>query len=179
MRIEIEIPKEFEQHFSQDKFKDSFERIMTDIEYDSLKNENYLCAGKYEHKIIGMLEKAFENSKKAYPVNEAVSQLEDYGNEEISYYRGTPYENCIRECVSKAIEITKSYKPDNSQMPDQTEYFYVWKADAENDGVYRFFNSEDTARTAFLESKTENKTFGIASFAKGELTPISVILSTL
>ena len=31
MRIEIEIPKEFESHFDQDKFKDSFERIMADI----------------------------------------------------------------------------------------------------------------------------------------------------
>ena len=28
MRIEIEIPKEFEKHFNEDKFKDSFERIM-------------------------------------------------------------------------------------------------------------------------------------------------------
>lgn len=177
MRIEIEIPKEFEEHFSQDKFKDSLERIMTDIEYDSLKNENYLCAGKYEHKIIGMLEKAFENSKKAYPVNEAVSQLEDYGNEEISYYRGTPYENCIRECVSKAIEIVKGGDV-TSTSPDK-KYFYVWEADAENDGIYRFFNSEDTAKAAFLESENKDKTFGIASFAKGELTPMSVILSTL
>ena len=31
MRIEIDIPKEFEEHFNQDKFKDSFERIMADI----------------------------------------------------------------------------------------------------------------------------------------------------
>lgn len=33
MRIEIEIPKEFEERFKQDKFKDSFERIMVDIEH--------------------------------------------------------------------------------------------------------------------------------------------------
>lgn len=31
MKIEIEIPKAFEKHFNQDKFKDSFERIMADI----------------------------------------------------------------------------------------------------------------------------------------------------
>ena len=37
MKIEIEIPKEFEEHFNNDKFKDSFERIMADIKY-SLKN---------------------------------------------------------------------------------------------------------------------------------------------
>ena len=38
MRIEIEIPKEFENHFNQDKFKDSLERIMADIEH-SLEND--------------------------------------------------------------------------------------------------------------------------------------------
>ena len=36
MKIEIEIPKEFEEHFKQDKFKDSLERIMADMcEHDS------------------------------------------------------------------------------------------------------------------------------------------------
>ena len=62
MRIEIEIPKEFERHFNQDKFKDSLERIMADIEH-SLENGDCLCAGRYEYETIEMLEKAFENSK--------------------------------------------------------------------------------------------------------------------
>ena len=62
MRIEIEIPKEFEKHFNQDKFKDSLERIMADIEH-SLENGDCLCAGSYEYETIEMLEKAFENSK--------------------------------------------------------------------------------------------------------------------
>ncbi len=59
MRIEIEIPKEFEEHFKQDKFKDSFERIMADIKY-SLENGDCLCAGRYEYEIIEMLQKAFD-----------------------------------------------------------------------------------------------------------------------
>ena len=62
MRIEIKIPKEFENHFNQDKFKDSFERIMADIER-SLENGDCLCAGRYEYETIEMLEKVFENSK--------------------------------------------------------------------------------------------------------------------
>ena len=37
MRIEIEILKEFENHFNQDKFKDSFERIMADMTMKLLK----------------------------------------------------------------------------------------------------------------------------------------------
>ena len=44
----------------------------------------------------------------AYSIDKVISQLEDYGNEEMDYYQDTPYENCIRECVSKAIEIVKS-----------------------------------------------------------------------
>ena len=58
MRIEIEIPKEFEEHFKQDKFKDSFERVQVD-----LKNfrEETLC-GKYERETIKMFENAFQNA---------------------------------------------------------------------------------------------------------------------
>lgn len=106
MRIEIEIPKEFEEHFNQDKFKNSLKRIMVDI-FHSLENGDCLCAGRYEYETIEMLEEALENSKLAYDVDEVISQLGDYGNEEIDYYRNTPYESCIRECISKAIEIIK------------------------------------------------------------------------
>ena len=74
MRIEIEIPKEFEEHFKQDKFKDSLERIMADIKY-SLENGDYLCC-KYEYETIEMLEKALENSKTIYDVDKVIKELE-------------------------------------------------------------------------------------------------------
>ena len=64
MKIEIDIPKEFEEHFNKDKFKDSFERIMVDI-WNLLENKNCLCADNYEYETIKMLEKALENSKSA------------------------------------------------------------------------------------------------------------------
>ena len=62
MKIEIEIPKEFEEHFIKDKFKDSFDRIMGDIYYYLHKGE-MTCAGLYEYETIEMLKKAFKNSK--------------------------------------------------------------------------------------------------------------------
>ena len=43
----------------------------------------------------------------AYDPDKVVEQLEDYGNEEMDYYRNTPYEKCIEECVHKAIDIVK------------------------------------------------------------------------
>lgn len=75
MRIEIEIPKEFEGHFKQDKFKDSFERIMADIKH-SLENGDCLCSGRYEYETIEMLERAFENSRQAYDIDKVVEELE-------------------------------------------------------------------------------------------------------
>ena len=55
-------------------------------------------------------------------LDKIISQLEDYGNEEIDYYRNTPYENCIRECVSKAIEIVKQ-----GSASDDTDAMCEWK----------------------------------------------------
>ena len=43
----------------------------------------------------------------AYDVDKVVEQLEDYGNEETHYYKNTPYEKCIEECIGKAIQIVK------------------------------------------------------------------------
>ena len=47
------------------------------------------------------------NQPTAYDTDKVVEQLEDYGNEEMCYYKNTPYEKCVEECVHKAIEIVK------------------------------------------------------------------------
>mgnify|MGYP000754226659 FL=1 len=44
----------------------------------------------------------------AFDVNSFVSQLEYLGNEECSYYEGTPYKGVIIECINKVLEIVKS-----------------------------------------------------------------------
>lgn len=43
----------------------------------------------------------------AYDQEKVVEQLEDYANEEMLYYKGTPYEKCIEVCIGKAIEIVQ------------------------------------------------------------------------
>ena len=108
MRIEIDIPKEFEEHFKQDKFKDSIERIMADI-WHYLEIGNCLCAGRYEYETIEMLEKALENSKLAYDIDKVVEELyekrteillsNDYECEIINYCLGN---------FDNAIEIVKA-----------------------------------------------------------------------
>lgn len=47
------------------------------------------------------------NMPTAYDPDKVVEQLEDYGNEEMCYYKNTPYEKCIEECIGKAIKIVK------------------------------------------------------------------------
>ena len=36
MKIEIDIPKEFEKDFNEDKFKDFFKRAITDLDNNSI-----------------------------------------------------------------------------------------------------------------------------------------------
>ena len=102
MRIEIEIPKEFEEHFKQNKFKDSLERIMVDI-FHSLENGDCLCAGRYEYETIKMLEEALENSKTAYDVDKVVEELE------MNKQNALEVEESIKEynVWNEAIEIVK------------------------------------------------------------------------
>lgn len=54
MKIEIEIPKEFEEHFNQDRFEDALQRLSADA---------HLLAGNYELETVAMLIKAFRNGK--------------------------------------------------------------------------------------------------------------------
>ena len=96
MRIEIDIPKEFEEHFNQDKFKDSFERIMADL-------KNCLCAGNYEYETIKMLEKAFEDSKSAYDIDKVVEKLKIIKEDALAEYNMGEYnlDNNIGNSISE------------------------------------------------------------------------------
>lgn len=68
MRIEIEIPKEFELDYVEDKFKDFFSRVLADIKTGDL-------CGRYEREITEMFMKAFAESKVAYSVEAVVAEL--------------------------------------------------------------------------------------------------------
>lgn len=53
------------------------------------------------------IQEVIKEQPTAYDVDKVVGQLEDYGNEETCYYKNTPYERCIEECIGKALEIVK------------------------------------------------------------------------
>lgn len=61
MKITLDIPKEFEQHFNEDKFKDSLLRLKTDTNYGLEHDET--ISGLYEIELIDMLVEAFERSE--------------------------------------------------------------------------------------------------------------------
>ena len=57
MKIAIEIPKEFERHFNNDKFKDSLQRIKADLD------DEYFVAGLYERELLDMLIESFTTAE--------------------------------------------------------------------------------------------------------------------
>lgn len=65
MKLVIDIPEDFEQHFNEDKFKDSLLRLKADTNY-GLEHE-LTISGIYEIELLDMLVVAFE---KAEVVNE-------------------------------------------------------------------------------------------------------------
>lgn len=69
MRIEIEIPKEFESDYKGDMFKDFFSRVLCDIEKGKC-----LC-GNYEKETAEMFLKVFDESKIAFDTEKVVEQL--------------------------------------------------------------------------------------------------------
>ena len=114
MRIEIDIPKEFEEHFNQDKFKDSLERIMADI-WHYLEIGNCLCAGNYEYETIKMLAEALEDSKSAYDVDKVAGELKKHKDttdlttvDEEMVVGFTIYQGAFNDAIDKAIEIVKA-----------------------------------------------------------------------
>ena len=62
MKIEINIPKEFEKEYLADKFKDTFDRVMADVHWNMTTHEPAV-AGNYEYETLKMLSEAFANSK--------------------------------------------------------------------------------------------------------------------
>lgn len=85
---------------------------MSDLISRSTAMENYcnaLCPklqkGEYCNNCI--VKAWLNNQPTSYDVDKVVEQLEDYGNEEMYYYKNTPYEKCIEECINKSIEIVK------------------------------------------------------------------------
>ena len=70
MRIEIEIPKEFECDYTSDRFSDFFSRAIIDID-----TKLGMC-GRYEVETALMLRTAFHTSKVAYDVEAKVAELE-------------------------------------------------------------------------------------------------------
>jgi hypothetical protein len=57
MKITIEIPKEYEDEFINNKFKESLNRVYVDLDF---YKEDSLC-GLYERETIDMLMNAFQN----------------------------------------------------------------------------------------------------------------------
>lgn len=110
--IVLKIPKEFEQDFNADKFKECFKRVLWDC-----KAWNYAKAsGRYEHETLEMLLDAF---------NEAVVLPKGHGRlidaDEFKNYCQTGLENVkplfkTEKYCKLAIDITQGIIADVDEM---------------------------------------------------------------
>ena len=77
------------------------DKLKADLEKAISKNEDMDCSDFLRAASV------IDAQPTAYDPDKVVERLGDYGNEETRYYKNTPYEKCIEECIGKAIEIVK------------------------------------------------------------------------
>ena len=89
MNIILKIPKEFEEHYNRDRFKDSLGRLVYDIRTFEEEGLYEGLAGNYEFETLEMLAKALEGS---IPLTSRVGKLalnSIYGVSATSIYADT------------------------------------------------------------------------------------------
>ncbi len=79
------------------------------IDAEELKKDilSQSILGETMGKVLDRYIHVVDSQPTVFDVDKVVEQLEDYANEEMHYYKGTPYEKCIEVCIGKAIEIVK------------------------------------------------------------------------
>lgn len=81
MRITIEIPREFEQHFMNDRFENSLKRVSVDMHNEMSCGVG--ISGTYEIELVDMLTETFKNAEfgestqAKKEATEALNKLED------------------------------------------------------------------------------------------------------
>ena len=96
MEIVIKIPESFEGHFNQDRFKDSFERILEDCKHSAI------LSGNYEFETIEMLIRAFENGT---PLPKGHGRLIDADAYKSEINRIFPCQSTDDKNIRRATEI--------------------------------------------------------------------------
>ena len=69
MTLLLEIPKEFEEHITYDKFQDSLNRIYYDLK-DNVGRGN--LSGNYEMELLNMFMTAFNSAKVVQPLESLI-----------------------------------------------------------------------------------------------------------
>ena len=98
MRIEIEIPKEFESDYKGDMFKDFFSRVLCDIEKGKC-----LC-GNYEKETAEMFLKAFDESKIAFDTEKVVDEVKKLDLDGVSMVEDGKYKLVRKNEVISLIQ---------------------------------------------------------------------------
>lgn len=122
MQVVIDIPEEFEKHFNDDNFKDSFERIKADINYTGL------LSGNYEIETLDMLIKAFKECKplpkiKALAQEEPVLDKVRKEVEQLRLHKAQYITSNNKVCIDSqsVLDIIDRYKIDKEEDKEENE----------------------------------------------------------
>lgn len=109
MKLLLDLPEIFKEHFDFDKFQDSFMRICGDIEEISNSHNNPTCeskglSGNYEKELVDALKIAFKNAiepeDENKPHSDAIFTRMYVDKNDWSSGYGTDGENCIGDFAS-------------------------------------------------------------------------------
>lgn len=76
MKLIVDIPKDFAEHFYEDRFKNSLERIEADL------NEDFVFAGNYERELLDMLITSFGNANMVI----SNADIEEMAEDDLKFY---------------------------------------------------------------------------------------------
>lgn len=144
MEIVIKIPKEFESHFYNDRFKDSLERIKYDIRPT---DERIMLSGRYEVETIDMLLDALG---RAIPFTESLGRLIldkiNGNNKEVEYELFSEF-ICCKNCKYYRDSTCQTYDCALGIINSPTPLDYCSKAEK----IHKCLNCD-----AILKDKTTN-----------------------
>lgn len=140
MKLTIDIPREYEQDFIADKFKDFFSRVIADINCDGM-------CGFYEKEIAEMFLEAFDNAIGDTNLNANVIPVANIHQEKKDYTDNELIDMLVANYVEKAEDDTYFSRENYKEF--LVSVYWFWKANTNN------FNKEKIVKAVKLMLEVE------------------------
>lgn len=140
VKLIIDVPREYEQDFIADKFKDFFSRVIADINCDGM-------CGFYEKEIAEMFLEAFDNAIGDTNLNANVIPVANIHQEKKDYTDNELIDMLVANYVEKAEDDTYFSRENYKEF--LVSVYWFWKANTNN------FNKEKIVKAVKLMLEVE------------------------